>query len=87
MREIRTYGSTGRGSETGHGDDYTGTKPETADTDKSEPTGWLAHFAMNREGNFSVCGVVERCEKAAEGESRFLARVRPIIFRAEGASP
>jgi len=39
MREIRTYGSTGRGSETGHGDDYTGTKPETADTDKSEPTG------------------------------------------------
>lgn len=39
MRESRTYGSTGRGSETGHGDDYTGTKPETADTDKSEPTG------------------------------------------------
>ena len=39
MRETRTYGSTGRGSETGHGNDYTGTKPETADTDKSKPTG------------------------------------------------
>ena len=39
MREIRTYGSIGRGVETGHGDDYSGTKPETADTDKSEPTG------------------------------------------------
>jgi hypothetical protein len=42
MLEIRTYGSTGRGSETGHGDDYTGTKPETADTDKSEPSGYRA---------------------------------------------
>jgi hypothetical protein len=42
---------------------------------------------MNREGAFSVCAVVERCEKAAESERRFLARVRPIIFRAEGASP
>ena len=42
MREIRTHGSIGRGPETAHGDDYSGTKPETADTDKSEPTGYRA---------------------------------------------
>jgi hypothetical protein len=42
---------------------------------------------MNRDGILSVCAVVERCEKAGESERRFLARVSPIIFRAEGASP
>jgi hypothetical protein len=42
---------------------------------------------MNREGVFSVCAVVERCEKAAESGRRFLAKVSPIIFSAEGASP
>jgi len=48
---------------------------------------WLAHFGVNREGVSSVYAVVERGEKAVESGSRFLARVRPIIVRAEGASP
>jgi hypothetical protein len=42
VREIRTHGSTGRGRKRAHGDDYTGTKPETAETAKSEPTGYRA---------------------------------------------
>ena len=40
--DIRTYGSTGRGRKRAYGDDYTGTNPETADTAKSEPTGYCA---------------------------------------------
>ena len=34
MREIRLLRSTGRGWKRGHGDFYTGTKPETVETAK-----------------------------------------------------
>jgi len=37
-KSARTVRSGG-GQKRAHGDDYTGTKPETVDTDKSEPTG------------------------------------------------
>jgi hypothetical protein len=33
---------TGGGRKRAHGSDYTGTKPETAETDKSEPTEYRA---------------------------------------------
>ena len=44
MREIRKHGSTGGGWKRAYGDGYTGTKLETADTAKSEPTEYRAGF-------------------------------------------
>ncbi len=40
-KSARTVRSGG-GQKRAHGDDYTGTKPETVETDKSEPTGYRA---------------------------------------------
>jgi hypothetical protein len=40
-KSARTVRSGG-GQKRAHGDDYSGTKPETAETDKSEPTGYRA---------------------------------------------
>jgi hypothetical protein len=73
MRENLTYGSMRGCWKRSHGDAYTGTKPETADTAKAKPTGHRASALLCARG---PAPLVVAARGEALGPSRVLHMAR-----------